>query len=78
MIETPGSLLAALRAEPPLVQCITNYVAMNNAANVLLAAGASPAMVSDAEEAGEFARIAGALTVNIGTRSRRHGGQSGA
>ncbi|WP_346894178.1 hydroxyethylthiazole kinase [uncultured Roseibium sp.] len=69
MSQTPGTLLAALRAEPPLVQCITNYVAMNIAANVLLAAGASPAMVSDAEEAGEFARIAGALTVNIGTLS---------
>lgn len=69
MTQTPGTLLAALRAEPPLVQCITNYVAMNIAANVLLAAGASPAMVSDAEEAGEFARIAGALTCNIGTLS---------
>lgn len=69
MSQTPGTLLAALRAEPPLVQCITNYVAMNIAANVLLAAGASPAMVSDSEEAGEFARIAGALTVNIGTLS---------
>lgn len=67
--QTPGDILAKLRAEPPLVQCITNYVAMNVAANVLLAAGASPAMVSDAEEAGEFARIAGALTVNIGTLS---------
>ncbi|WP_127103827.1 hydroxyethylthiazole kinase [Pararhodobacter zhoushanensis] len=69
MSQSPGTLLAALRAEPPLVQCITNYVAMNIAANVLLAAGASPAMVSDAEEAGEFAQIAGALTVNIGTLS---------
>lgn len=69
MTRTPATLLAALRAEPPLVQCITNYVAMNIAANVLLAAGASPAMVSDAEEAEEFAGIAGALTVNIGTLS---------
>ena len=69
LTRTPDHLLAALRAEPPLVQCITNYVAMNIAANVLLAAGASPAMVSDAEEAGEFAGIAGALTVNIGTLS---------
>ncbi|WP_035366167.1 hydroxyethylthiazole kinase [Pseudodonghicola xiamenensis] len=67
--QTPGVLLSRLRAEPPLVQCITNFVAMNIAANVLLAAGASPAMVSDAEEANEFARIAGALTVNIGTLS---------
>ncbi|TDH34986.1 hydroxyethylthiazole kinase [Pseudohoeflea suaedae] len=67
--QRPSELLALIRAEPPLVQCITNFVAMNIAANVLLAAGASPAMVGDAEEAGEFARIAGALTVNIGTLS---------
>lgn len=60
---------ARMRAASPLVQCITNYVAMNIAANVLLAAGASPAMVHAEEEAGEFAAIAGALTVNIGTLS---------
>lgn len=69
MNRVSGQLLADLRAAPPLVQCITNYVAMNIAANVLLAAGASPAMVSDEEEAEEFAGIAGALTVNIGTLS---------
>ncbi|EJC78303.1 hydroxyethylthiazole kinase [Rhizobium leguminosarum bv. trifolii WSM2012] len=66
---TPGAMLKAMRDKPPLVQCITNYVAMNVAANVLLAAGASPAMVHAAEEAGEFAGIANALTVNIGTLS---------
>ena len=64
-----GNLLAEMRRASPLVQCITNYVAMNIAANVLLAAGASPAMVHAEREAGEFARIAGALTVNIGTLS---------
>jgi hydroxyethylthiazole kinase len=64
-----GSLLEEMRQTSPLVQCITNYVAMNIAANVLLAAGASPAMVHAEREAGEFARIAGALTVNIGTLS---------
>jgi hydroxyethylthiazole kinase len=58
-----------MRASPPLVHCITNYVAMNIAANVVLAAGASPAMVHAEEEAGEFAAIAGALTINIGTLS---------
>ncbi|RWX81714.1 hydroxyethylthiazole kinase [Neorhizobium lilium] len=67
--DTPGQLLEAMRQANPLVQCITNYVAMNIAANVMLAAGASPAMVSAVEEAGEFAGIAGALTVNIGTLS---------
>jgi hydroxyethylthiazole kinase len=64
-----GGLLGEMRRASPLVQCITNYVAMNIAANVLLAAGASPAMVHAEPEAGEFARIAGALTVNIGTLS---------
>lgn len=67
--ETPGQLLAAMRAKNPLVQNITNFVAMNIAANVMLAAGASPAMVHTKEEAGEFARIVSALTVNIGTLS---------
>jgi len=66
---SPGTLLSELRAQPPLVHCITNFVAMNIAANVLLAAGASPAMVHAQEEAGEFAAIAGALTINIGTLS---------
>lgn len=65
----PSELLERVRGDAPLVQCITNYVAMNVAANVLLAAGASPAMVHAEEEAGEFAAIAGALTVNIGTLS---------
>jgi hydroxyethylthiazole kinase len=65
----PGEALLRMRDATPLVQCITNFVAMNVAANVLLAAGASPAMVHAEEEAGEFAAIAGALTVNIGTLS---------
>lgn len=69
MMETPGQLLTAMRAKKPLVQNITNFVAMNIAANVMLAAGASPAMVHTKEEAGEFARIASALTINIGTLS---------
>ncbi|TDK31294.1 hydroxyethylthiazole kinase [Rhizobium deserti] len=66
---TPGQLLDMMRTTNPLVQCITNYVAMNIAANVLLAAGASPAMVRAEEEAGEFAGYAGAVTINIGTLS---------
>lgn len=66
---TSADLLASLRETAPLVQCITNYVAMNIAANVLLSAGASPAMVHATAEAGEFAGIAGAVTINIGTLS---------
>jgi len=65
----PAEALAAMRQAAPLVHCITNYVAMNVAANALLAAGASPAMIHAAEEAADFARVAAALTVNIGTLS---------
>lgn len=65
----PGPLLAGMRQKNPLVQNITNFVAMNIAANVMLAAGASPAMVHSPEEAGEFATITAALTINIGTIS---------
>ncbi|WP_396225225.1 hydroxyethylthiazole kinase, partial [Gemmatimonas sp.] len=66
---SPADALGALRAEAPLTQCITNYVAMNIAANTLLAAGAAPAMVHTVEESGDFARIARAVTINIGTLS---------
>ncbi|MFD2191614.1 hydroxyethylthiazole kinase [Pistricoccus aurantiacus] len=53
----------------PLVQHITNHVAMNLAANVLLAIGASPAMVHAKEEVEEFAALTDALCINIGTLS---------
>lgn len=66
---SPSDALRTLRDQPPLVQCITNFVAMNFSANVLLAAGASPAMIHTAEESGDFAAIVGALSVNIGTLS---------
>ncbi len=62
-----AELLEAVRARSPLVQCITNTVVQNVTANVLLALGASPAMVDVATEAGPFARVADALLVNIGT-----------
>ena len=65
----PQTSLQKMRVAKPLVQCITNFVAMNRAANTLLAAGASPAMVHTASESGDFAKIADALTINIGTLS---------
>lgn len=65
----PQNLLIALRDQNPLVHCMTNYVAMNIAANVVLAAGASPAMVHAEEEIADFTPICGALTINIGTLS---------
>jgi hydroxyethylthiazole kinase len=57
----------ALRQRGPLVQCLTNVVSANFVANVLLAVGASPAMVDNPEETGHFAGVADAVLINLGT-----------
>jgi hydroxyethylthiazole kinase len=64
-----AALLDRVRQNRPLVHNITNYVAMDITANALLALGASPAMIHAMEEAGEFAAIADAVVINIGTLS---------
>ncbi|MGN7862111.1 hydroxyethylthiazole kinase [Microbacterium sp. 22303] len=66
-VESAADLLTQLRAEPPLVQCITNSVVTGFTANVLLALGAAPAMVDITGEAGMFAAISSGLLVNLGT-----------
>ena len=55
------------RHHSPLVHCMTNDVVQTFTANVLLAVGASPAMVIDPQEAAQFAAIADALLINVGT-----------
>ena len=64
-----GEALDSLRASAPLVHCITNIVVAGFTANVLLALGASPAMIENDHEAAEFAAMADALVVNLGTLS---------
>lgn len=59
--------LTKLRRESPLVQCITNFVSMDIMANVLLSAGASPAMVHSIDEIPEFTPKVHALCINVGT-----------
>ncbi|WP_298653717.1 hydroxyethylthiazole kinase [uncultured Proteiniphilum sp.] len=59
--------LSLVRERSPLVHNITNYVAMNNSANALLAVGASPVMAHSLDEVAEMAGIASSLVINIGT-----------
>ncbi|MHB1172378.1 MAG: hydroxyethylthiazole kinase [Lacisediminihabitans sp.] len=61
------TLLSRLRETTPLVQCLTNTVVANFTANVLLAIGATPAMTDIPTEADQFARIASATLINVGT-----------
>ena len=60
-------LFSQFRTRSPLVHCMTNDVVQTFTANVLLALGASPAMVIDEAEAGQFSAIADALLINVGT-----------
>ncbi|WP_375490716.1 hydroxyethylthiazole kinase [uncultured Jatrophihabitans sp.] len=62
-----AAALAAVREQGPLVQCLTNIVVAQWTANVLLAVGAAPAMVDNPREAGELARVAGGVLINLGT-----------
>uniref|UniRef100_A0A1D1XG65 Hydroxyethylthiazole kinase n=1 Tax=Anthurium amnicola TaxID=1678845 RepID=A0A1D1XG65_9ARAE len=62
-------LLSRVRARSPVVQCITNFVSMDLMANVLLAGGASPAMIHSLEEIDDFTPRADALLINVGTLS---------
>lgn len=65
---------AEVRSAAPLVQCITNTVVQAFTANALLAVGASPAMVDNPEDAGDFAAIASGMLVNFGTPNAQHYG----
>jgi len=62
-----ADVLARIRARAPRVHCITNSVAQNFTANMLLAAGAVPSMTTDPAEIREFVASADALLVNLGT-----------
>lgn len=64
-------LLETVRMRKPLIHNITNYVTVNDCANVLLACGGSPIMADDAEEVEEITAICDGLNINIGTLSRQ-------
>jgi hydroxyethylthiazole kinase len=60
-------LFARVREKRPLVHHITNYVTVNDCANITLCAGGAPVMADAPEEAAEMTAIACALVLNIGT-----------
>jgi hydroxyethylthiazole kinase len=64
-----ASILAALGKRRPRVHCLTNTVAQNLTANMLLACGAIPSMASHPDEVGAVAAGAGAILINLGTIS---------
>lgn len=66
-----GNCLDKVRETLPLVHNITNYVTVNDVANVILACGASPIMSDEPEDVEDITSICGGLNLNIGTLNQR-------
>jgi len=70
MVDIKGKaakLMLEVRAVRPLVHHITNFVVMNETANITLCTGARPVMAHAKEEVEEMVSAADALVLNIGT-----------
>lgn len=59
--------LTLVRQKNPLIHSITNYVTVNDVANIILQTGASPVMADSPNEVSEMSEIADCLYINIGT-----------
>ena len=66
-----GNCLDHVRKSAPLVHNITNYVTVNDVANILLACGGSPIMSDEPEDVEDITSICGGLNINIGTLNQR-------
>jgi hydroxyethylthiazole kinase len=64
-------ILESVKDKTPLVHNITNYVTVNDCANMLIACGGSPIMADDLLEVEDITSICDALVINIGTLNAR-------
>ena len=71
MTKTCAALLNKVRENKPLVHHITNYVTVNDCANITLGIGASPVMADAIGEAADITAIASSLVLNMGTLNER-------
>ncbi len=65
-----GTCIENVRKTVPLVHNITNYVTVNDVANILLACGGSPIMSDEPEDVEDITGICGGLNINIGTLNK--------
>ncbi len=65
-----GKYITNVRSSVPLVHNITNYVTVNDVANVLLACGGSPIMSDEPDDVADITSICGGLNINIGTLNK--------
>lgn len=71
LLEQMAAGIDRIRTQKPLIHHITNYISMNDCANITLAIGASPIMANDPAEVEEVVSQSAALVLNIGTPNTR-------
>jgi hydroxyethylthiazole kinase len=71
LIQQIAAGIGCVRNRKPLVHHITNYISINDCANVTLAIGASPIMANDPDEVAEVVSQSAALVINLGTPNTR-------
>ena len=64
-------IIKNVRAKSPLVHCMTNYVTVNDVANIILAIGGSTIMSDEEKDVEDITSICNALCINIGTLNQR-------
>lgn len=64
------TILENVRNNVPLVHFITNYVTVNDVANMMLACGGSPIMSDEVLDVEDITTICNALVINIGTLNK--------
>ena len=65
------NILERIKNNKPLVHHITNYVTVNDCANVVLNWGGLPVMADSEEEVADMVKMASAVVLNIGTLNER-------
>lgn len=65
-----GKTIENVRNMGPLVHNITNYVTVNDVANVILACGGSPIMSDEPDDVEDITSICHGLNINIGTLNK--------
>lgn len=66
-----SSYMDNVRAKCPLVHLITNYVTVNDCANIAICAGGSPIMTDEKKDVVDISRISSAVVLNMGTLNER-------
>ena len=71
MVSDLSKYMDSVRAKCPLVHHITNYVTVNDCANICICSGGSPVMTDESKDVVDMSRIAGAVVLNMGTLNQR-------